>query len=643
MSKFLNQFGVRLPEYKVFLYRMFLVFVFFQIARLFFYLYNADLVKINSVSTYIKLAFYGTAFDTTAIFYSNSLFTLLSLLPLLINTQKGFQRALTVLYFITNGIAFGANFIDFIYYPYIQGRTTISVWESLQHEQNKSNLFSQFVLSYWHVYLLFIVLMALWIFLYGRYKVKCSKPKVTISYFLTSLVMLLVVATLMVGGIRGDFKKSTRPINMLDASRKISNPTQSALVLNTPFAFMRTMDENSFQKQYFLSETEADSIVKPIKQYSTNETFEKPNIVIFILESFGKEYVGFCNKNTTIPNYKSYTPFLDSLAQHSYIFTNAYANGYKSIHGMSSVLAGIPSFEHAFTSSPFVYQPIGSLVSVLKSEGYKTSFYHGAPNGSMGFLGFSNILGIEEYYGMTEFNDNTQFDGFWGIWDEPFLQYVNRTLHVEKQPFMATVFTVSSHEPYIIPQQYEGKFPQGDIKIHPTIGYTDYALRQFFASAQKEEWFSHTLFVFVADHSNLTYYDDYQKVMNWNTVPIMFYYPQKKWVGKSQDIAQQIDIFPSILHQIGYQKPFRSWGRSLFDKTSKPFAIRFANGQYQYIHTDFVLLFDGTKAVGLYHTNDKALTQNVMQHFPQETLLLEKECKAYIQTYMNSIVERKLN
>lgn len=108
-----------------------------------------------------------------------------------------------------------------------------------------------------------------------------------------------------------------------------------------------------------------DSLVVPIKQYKNNPK-TKPNVVIFILESFAREYIGSFNKDLNIKNYKGYTPFVDSLAQHSLIFTNAYANGYKSIHGMSSVIAGVPSFKDAFTSSPYPKQKIESLVSILK-------------------------------------------------------------------------------------------------------------------------------------------------------------------------------------------------------------------------------------------------------------------------------------
>ncbi len=304
-----------------------------------------------------------------------------------------------------------------------------------------------------------------------------SKP--SINYFLGATVSFLLIATLCVGGIRGDFKKSTRPINLLDASRYVTHNSQADFVLNTPFAIIRTWTANTFKKVNLVDKNVIDTLLIPVKQYKNNPK-TKPNIVILILESYGREYISAFNKEMKIPNYVGYSPFVDSLAQHSMIYTNAYANGYKSIHGMSSIIAGIPSFKNAFTSSPYSKQKIESLVSILKSEGYDTSFFHGAPNGSMGFLGFGNILGYDHYYGKNEFNNDADFDGVWGIWDEPFFQYFNKTLTQKKAPFMATLFSVSSHEPYIVPEKYEGKFPKGTVNIHQTIGYTDYGFEEVF-------------------------------------------------------------------------------------------------------------------------------------------------------------------
>jgi phosphoglycerol transferase MdoB-like AlkP superfamily enzyme len=478
--------------------------------------------------------------------------------------------------------------------------------------------------------------------LYKKAKIKPIKEKLSLKYFVFSTVNLLLITTLSIGGIRGDFKKSTRPINILDASRYVKNTSQSDLVLNTPFALIRTWDTNSFKKEYYMPKAESDRLLVPIKQYKNNPP-TKPNIVIFILESFAREYNGAFNKDTKIPNYEGYTPYVDSLAQHSLIFTNAYANGWKSIHGVSSIIAGIPSFKDAFTSSPYPKQNIESLVSTLKGQGYDTSFFHGAPNGSMGFLGFGNILGYDHYYGKTEYNNDDDFDGVWGIWDEPFFQYFNKTLSQKKQPFMATLFSVSSHEPYKVPEKYEGKFPKGKVNINQCIGYTDFSLRRFFNAAKKQAWYKNTIFVLVADHGNTVAYDEYLKEFNRNTVPILFFTPNEKYVGVNNDWAQQIDIYPTLLDMIGYQKPFRSWGRSLIsDKQVPPFVIKYASNVYQFMEGNYICCFDGKKSVGFYDKDDKGMKNNLIKHKNHEMEAIELHCKAFIQDYMERIIDKRL-
>ncbi|MFM2229695.1 MAG: Phosphoglycerol transferase [Bacteroidota bacterium] len=632
----------RLNEYKVLAYRLFLAYCFYMIARFLFYFYNANLIKIDSWTDLFPLAYHGLAFDTTALLYINSLFILLSILPLTLNHKKGYQLGLKILYFITNLAAFSLNFIDFIYYRYSFNRSTRASIDIVENETNKAALFGSFLIHYWHVFALFVGLSILWVYLYGKQKVKSDNPKLTLKYFFASTVSMLLIVALCIGGIRGDFRKSTRPINVVDASRFVRDASQSDFVLNTPFAVIRTWNTNTFQKVDLVDKTTVDSLLVPIKQYR-NHPKTKPNVVIFILESFGKEYISSFNTEENIKDYRGYAPFVDSLAQHSLIFTKAYANGYKSIHGMSSVLSGIPSFKDAFTSSPYPKQKIESLVSVLKSEGYDTSFFHGAPNGSMGFLGFSNILGIDHYYGKNEYNNDDDFDGYWGIWDEPFFHYFNKTISAKKQPFMATLFSVSSHEPYIVPDQYKGKFPKGTNPMHQCVGYTDYALKQFFKAASKEPWFNNTIFVLVADHDNLIYYDKFYNDQYAHTVPILFYSPKFKFKGVNHDWAQQIDIYPTLLDMMGYEKPFRSWGRSLISDTKvPPFVMRYSSDLYQMMSGNYICTFDGQKAVGFYKRNDYALKHNLIAHRTPEMNTLEKRCKAFLQDYMERIIDKKL-
>jgi len=634
----------RIKEYKALFYRLLLVYLFYFIARVLFFIYNYNLLKVDSVSQFFKLAYHGLAFDTTAILYINGLFILFSVLPLWVNTKYGYQKFLFYLYFITNLINYATNFIDLIYYKFILARSTIAVWDSLEHERDKSSMMFRFLISYWHVYLIFFVLAVIWIYLYK--KVRVIHEPIThskVKYFPFSIIGLLAIATLTIGGIRGDFKKSTRPINLIDANRYVTKAQHADIVLNTPFAIIRTAGTTSFKKINLIDDKNiVEQEFQPIKQYKNNPK-STPNVVLIITESFGREYWGSFNKDMNIPNYEGYTPFLDSLAQHSMIYTNGFANGSKSIHGMSSIIAGIPSFRDAFTSSPYPKQKIQSLVSCMKEMGYDTSFFHGAPNGSMGFLGFGNILGYDHYYGKTEFNNDAEFDGVWGIWDEPFLQFMKQTLDKKQKPFFSTIFTVSSHEPYIVPEKYEGKFPKGHVPMHQCVGYTDFSFKKFFEAAKKQPWFNNTIFIITADHGNQSHFEQYQNVINRTAAPILIYKPDGSMKGVNKELAQQIDIYPTILDMIGYDKPFRSWGRSLIgDAKVKPYTINFNGNLYQFQRGNYICTFDGKKIVGYYDIKDKALERNLIATPNKEMLDNGKACIAFIQDYFERIIDQKL-
>lgn len=637
----------RLEEYKVLFYRILLAYFFYFIARILFYAYNNETVEVDSISEFLRISYHGLAFDTTAILYINGLFILLSILPLFINTKPKFQKVIFYVYFIPNLFFFSFNFVDFIYYKYNFSRLTLAAWDVLKHEESKGGMLFRFLITYWHVFLLYIVVAALWIFLYQKVKVKQNLvANSKVKYVAKSIFAMLIIATLCIGGIRGDFKKSTRPINLVDANQHVKKAQQADLVLNSPFTFLRTLGVQSFKKTDFnIPESVVEANFQPIKFYKSNQP-STPNIVLIITESMGREYIGAFNKNTTIKNYVSYTPFLDSLAQESLIYTNAYANGYKSIHGMSSIISGIPSFNDAFTSSPYAKQKIESMVSCLKSKGYDTSFFHGAPNGSMGFLGYGNILGFDHYYGMTEYGNDTDFDGSWGIWDEPFLQFMNQTISKKKTPFFSTVFTVTSHEPYVIPEKYKNKIPKGTNPMHQPVGYTDYAFKKFFEAAKKEPWFENTIFIITADHCNLVNYtEEYtDKITNRLAVPILFYSPKYKLKGENNQLAQHIDIFPTVMDIIGYNKPFKSWGRSLLDKNQEiqPFVINLNSGLYNFVRGNYICAFDGKKAVAFYDIHDKKQLHNLIGKRNKEMNDMEIACKGFIQDYFNRIIDKKM-
>jgi len=641
--KFFKEF--RKQEILILCYRIFLAFVFYQIARLLFWFFNKDLIKIDGITDYLSLAYHGIAFDTTAILYVNSLFILLSLVPIIVNTKKVYQKILFWLYFVTNGIAYSMNFGDFVYYKFSQTRLTSAALQVAKHETNIFKVFTTSVAEHPMMIIWFVVAMALWVFLYKKVKVSERKPVKLFPYFVWSVVSICLTAVLVVGGIRGDFKHSTRPINLVDANKFVKTPLQANVVLNSTFSFFRTMNTNSFREVHFVDEKFIDENIQPYKIYD-RDVQDQPNVVIFIVESFGREYSGAFNKDKNIKDYVSYTPFIDSLANESLIFPNTFANGRQSIHGMSSILAGIPSLTDAFTSSPYSNQKIQSIVSVCNEMGYDTSFYHGAPNGSMGFLGFGNILGFKHYFGKDEYNHDEDFDGMWAIWDEPFLQYFAKNVGKTK-PFMATVFTASSHHPFKIPEKYNGKFKKGNVEMHEPMQYTDYSIKKYFETAKKQPWYNNTIFVFTGDHPNQIYYSEYEKAMNRFAVPLIFYSPNPKYElkGINNEVAQQIDIYPTLADFIGYNKKIRSWGRSLLSEKKYPSLIVNSDGtSEQFMYGNYIYRFDGKDIIGVYDKNDLGFENNLKDKTQSpETEKGKLVAKAWYQDYMNRVINRKLN
>ena len=636
----------RINEIFILIYRIFLVYINYTCCRLLFIYFNNDLLQIESFLQLKKLLFYGIRFDSMSIVYLNSIFILLSIVPFKINTSKIYQDVLIWIYFVFNGIGMLLNFIDFEYYRFNLNRLMSSFLEAIESEPNKSELILHYIFDYYHILIIYLIILFVWIFLYKIIKHKDQISFRSKNYYLSSLFIFLLTAGFCVMGARGgDFKKSTRPITIIDAMDNVNNPQHADIILNTPFTILKTLFKKPFKLINKFNPDEILNELNSIKQYNRELKNNSPNVIIFILESMGREYWGSMNKEINIENFRGYTPFLDSLAEHSLVFSNAFATSRKSIHAMPSILAGIPSFEISYTSTPYSKQKIESIISIANSMDYNTSFFHGASNGSMGFLGFSNTLGFKNYYGRNEFNNDNEYDGYWGIWDEPFLKFTKETLDNKKQPFLATVFTITSHEPYVIPKKYDNKFNQGIIPMHKCVLYTDFSIRKFFDEAKNSDWFKNTVFLFTADHSNQSYYPYYQKTINRFANPIMIYIPNSELKGEINSLASHMDIYPTIVDLMGYKKPFRSWGKSLITQDNlKSMVVNYLGGGSYFIMNDSLIsVHNGDKAIGFYDIHDKNFKNNLIHKRNNEMNDLERKGSMFLQDYFNRIIKGEMN
>ena len=636
----------RINEISILIYRIFLVYINYTFCRLLFVYFNNDLLQIDNFLELTKLLYHGIRFDSMSIVYLNSIFILISIIPFKINTSKIYQDVLIWIYFIFNGIGMLLNFIDFEYYRFNLNRLMSSFLEAIESEPNKSELILHYISDYYHILIIYLTFLFVWIFLYKMVKLKDQLSFRNKNYYLSSLFIFLFTAVFCVMGARGgDLKKSTRPITIIDAMDNVNNPQHADIILNTPFTILKTLFKKPFKLINKFNNDEILNELNTIKQYNRVLKDPSPNVIIFILESMGREYWGSMNKERKIKDFKGFTPFLDSLAEHSLVFSNAFATSRKSIHAMPSILAGIPSFEISYTSTPYSKQKIESIVSIANSMDYNTSFFHGASNGSMGFLGFSNTLGFKNYYGRNEFNNDDEYDGYWGIWDEPFLQFTKETLDNKKQPFLATVFTITSHEPYVIPKKYDNRFNQGIIPMHKCVLYTDFSIRKFFDESKNSDWFKNTIFLFTADHSNKSYYPYYQKTINRFANPIMIYIPNNEFKGEVNSLASHMDIYPTIVDLIGYKKPFRSWGKSLVtpDDLNSIVVNYLGGGSYFIMNDSLISVHNGEKAIGFYDIQDKNFKNNLIHKRNKMMNDLERKGSIFLQDYFNRIIKGEMN
>jgi phosphoglycerol transferase MdoB-like AlkP superfamily enzyme len=327
--------------------------------------------------------------------------------------------------------------------------------------------------------------------------------------------------------------------------------------------------------------------------------------------------------------------------QESLVFTNAYANGWRSTQAVASVLASIPALmEEPLMYSNYQNNKIDGLGTLLKSMGYTTSFFHGADNGWFKFDWFSKAAGFDNFYGRTEFNNDNEYDHAYGIYDEPFFQFFANKMDMTKEPFCSVFFSLSSHHPYKIPLKYKNKFPKGNDPIIETIGYADYSLKQFFLSASKKKWFKNTLFIITADHTHVQIGNYDSKKNDFFAIPILFYKKDSKLKGQVNYPIQQIDILPSILDYLNYNGKYVSFGKSVFDSTQTRYAFQYLNGIYQILDNQYLLIFNGNNTIGFY---DYHIGKEIKDLKNTQKDKLENQLKAVIQTYHNSLIDNKIH
>lgn len=558
-------------------------------------------------------------------------FYILSLLPHPIYSTKWYQKVLAIFFHITNGVLIALNLIDVEYFQFTSKRSTADLFSMMEIGNSWGAMLLSFLEDFWWLFLIFVVLFIISFWLYKKTKLKVELKSGTHRWG-WQIINLIAVGAVLIIVSRGGF--GYRPADTLIAA-KYTTLQNTPLVLNTPLSVIKTIDKPALAEKKFFP-AGSNKIYSPIYHPQTKYKIQpQPNIMVIILESFGNEWIGKVEGTV-------YTPFLDSLLDQSIYFTNAYADGKKSIEAVPAIFASVPSLlNNPYITSAYGANKVKSLVHCLSDLGYSSGFYHGATNGSMNFDVFAAHLGFQHYYGRSEYNNEAHCGPSWGVLDEYFLPWTAKNITKNlKQPFIAGLFTLSSHHPYYVPEEYRKVLPEGNFPMSQAIAYADMSLRKFFATAKTQPWYQNTIFILTSDHTPAPINSRYSQRTKLHQIPIAIFDPQHRLGGPKEvhKIFSQIDIMPTVLDLVGYNKATYTFGNSWFSN-EVPFAVNYLKHSYVLFQNDYMLQMVGKKMVGLYnYKKDVYMKEDSSRFYPKLKQEMEQELKGFIQRYNHDLI-----
>jgi phosphoglycerol transferase MdoB-like AlkP superfamily enzyme len=527
-----------------------------------------------------------------------------------------------------------ANIADAFYFPFSGKRSTLAVFAVKQDITHQA---VQLIMNFW-IAGVFCAAITM-VFVVGERAITKATQSLFPPQFFSSLsararVLSMTAAVTLMCGIfvllaRGGLQR--KPLSLPSAYELVA-PEHVPFVLNTTFTVLKAYGSPPPPEFTFL--TANDLMIwqqSRISGPTSSGILAGRNVVILILESFGREYLG---NGSTSP---CYAPFVCELSRTGVSFEPAYANGRTSIESFYSIHAGLPSLHsQPLVTSQYGANRVPGLPDRLRDAGYETLFFHGGRNGTMFFDAMAKAVGIDNYYGLNEYmktGKSSDSDGVWGVYDEPMLNFTVRTLDTVREPFFASVFTLSSHNPYFIPPEKTNTFPKGTLPIHESIGYTDWALQQFFEKARESKWFSNTVFFVTADHTSISNDPSYNNIYGHFRIPLIIVDGKNELTAKifaTQQPAQQIDIAPTVIDLMGLKPGMESfYGRSLVGSPSGHVIINRNSDLFWGLneHGSFEILADGASPNRQDKTDEG----------------LEQTTKALIQSYFEALVSNRFN
>lgn len=412
-----------------------------------------------------------------------------------------------------------------------------------------------------------------------RYLLKKSKSWFALSQekYLHKIAWLPLIAFLLFLGVRSSLT-SKRPINASNAvfsANQFSNTLALNSLYTVSFAIYSLKHENDMTKMY--GKIDKNKAIANVKKYMNVDALdftdneipllhkqktlnkkERPyNLVIFLQESLGAEYVGHLDGLPLTPN-------LDNLSKEGMTFTNLYCTGTRSVRGIEAVVTGfLPTASRSVVKLGKAQKGFFSVAELLKRKGYETSFVYGGMANFDNMAGFFNGNGFDNIVDEVDFDKSkSSFKGVWGYSDEDLVQEANKLYKsYYDKPFFSLMFSTSNHQPFEFPDGRIELFEEPKATVNNAIKYADFAIGKFFEMAKKEAYYKNTVFVIVADHNTRTFGDNLVPIHKFH-IPAIILGPDVSPSVYSK-LCSQIDLAPTLLDLIGLDVETPMVGRNL--------------------------------------------------------------------------------
>ncbi len=412
-------------------------------------------------------------------------------------------------------------------------------------------------------------------------------------------------------------------------------------IQNTNKAFQQLYPNKNFISQDYplMYKIERKNVLKPYFK-----TFDSPpNIVILIIEGLNNDF---------IHEYKGalLMPFLHALKDKSLYWNKCFTLGERSYAVVPSLLGGLPYGDMGFTLQDQLPRHV-SLVSVLNTNHYYTSFYYGQgawfhqkdrffKHNDMNLI-FDNSKFCDDYKKIIVGNDHF----FWGYTDKALFKQSLRIIDtIKAHPRLDIYFTGTTHSPFFINQEsyYSKKLnqltPKGyasfyhtNAKYLKTLLFSDDALRDFFEAYKQRPDYKNTIFIITGDHP-MTELPIANALKRYH-VPLLIFSEKLKDAHTFSNIASHLDISETLLSFLAdyiehTPQISTSLGSPLVNNTKTPKNIAFMNGNRDVI--DFLYGNFYLSANVLYEVDD-SLNISISENEDMKSILTKK-----VNTFANT-------